>query len=151
MKWTSDLLEGALFIASNGTLQNENIPNHWQRSVDLLTHTFDAVAIQNNQPEMFFYALIKAYADLYNIDLHLIVYYNNKYHIIDKNNFNSNEEPCNREKHAYIWCNVDNTTYSPLYINGIDGHKLTVFKTDEVFASERVESFVNKINQQCTF
>ncbi len=152
MKWTSNLLEGALFIVSNGTYQNENIPSYWQRPVDLLTHTFDGVATLNDCPQYFFHGLIKAYADLYNIDLHLIVYNHNKYIIIDKSNFfKPNEEPHNPENHAFIWCNADNTVCAPFYINDVHGHTLTVFKTDEVFAWHCVESFVNQINQQCTF
>ncbi len=153
MNLTSNLLEGAVFIVSNGAYQHENIPSYWQRPVDLLTRTFHDVATTlNDRPESFFYGLIKAYADLYNIDLHLIIYYNNKYIIIDKKNFViPNEEPCNREKHAFIWCNADNTLYCPLFINDVNGHILTVFKTDEVFIWQYVESFVNQINQECAF
>jgi hypothetical protein len=152
VKVTSSLLEGALFIVSNGTYEVKNIPNYWKPPVNQLMHTFDNVAILNDHPENFVRELIKAYADLYNIDLHVIVYYNNKYIIIDKTNFStSNEEQCNREIHAYIWCNNDNTRYYPLYINDINGHKRTVFELYEVFVSQRVKSFVDQINQKCTF
>jgi hypothetical protein len=152
VNWTSNLLEGAVFIVSQGAYQQKNIPSYWQRPVDLLTRTFDGVATLNDYPEYFYHGLIKAYADLYNIDLHLIVFHHNKYIIIDKNMFfEHNEEPYNRERHAFIWCNADNTVYSPLYINDVNGHIITVFKTDEVFAWQFVESFVNQINQQCTF
>jgi hypothetical protein len=151
VNWTSNLYEGAIFIVSKGLYQHENIPSYWQRPVDLITRTFDGVATLNDYPIYFYHGLIKAYADLYNIDLHLIVYYNNKYIIIDKSKFfESSEELYNRERHAFIWCNADNTVYSPLYINDVNGHILTVFKTDEVFAWEFVESFVNQINQECT-
>ena len=111
----SNLLEGALFIVSNGTYQNEHIPNYWQRPVDLLTYTFYGVATLNDHSEYFCHGLIKAYADLYNIDLHLIVYIDNKYTIIDKNKFPQLDvESYNREKHAFIWCHNDNTVYAPL-------------------------------------
>jgi hypothetical protein len=150
VNWTSNLLEGALFIVSNGTYQIEN--SYWQLSVDLLTRTFDGVAKMNGRPPYFFHGLIKAYADLYNIDLHLIVLYNEKYVIIDKSNFlEPNEEPYNREKHAFIWCTADNTVYSPLYIKDVNERALTVFKTDEVFAWRLVQSFVQQVNQECTF
>jgi hypothetical protein len=118
VKWTSSLLDGALFIVSKGTYQNIDIPNCWQRPVNLLKHTFDsvAVAILNNNSQCFFHGLIKAYADLYNIDLHLIVFNGNKYIIINKDTFlEPNEERYHRGQHAFIWCNVDNTVYSPLF------------------------------------
>ncbi len=152
MNVTSNLLEGALFIVSSGSNQHEDIPSYWQRRVELLTHTFDDVVSQNDYLQYFYQGLIKAYADLYSIDLHLIVYNNNKYVIIDKSNFfESNEELSERVNHAFIWCNADNTLYSPLFINRTDGHILTVFKTDEVFAWRCIESFVDEINQKCAF
>jgi hypothetical protein len=154
MTCASNLLEGALFIVSNGTYQNENIPTYWQHPVDLLTRTFDDVAKMNDRPEYIFHGLIKAYADLYNIDLHLIILYDKKYITIDKSNFlETNEESCNRENHAFIWCNDNDgkTVYIPLYINDVNGCMLTVFKKDEVFARHLDESFVNQVNQKCKF
>ncbi|CAF3461546.1 unnamed protein product [Rotaria sp. Silwood1] len=35
--WTHDLLDGAIFIVSNGTYQTNNIPKDWQHPVDLVT------------------------------------------------------------------------------------------------------------------
>jgi len=110
VKWTSSLLEGALFIVSNRTDQIIDIP------ADLLKRTFDSVAILNNNSQDFFHGLIKAYADLYDIDLNLIVFDGNKYIIINKDTFlKPNEEPYHRGQHAFIWCNVDNKFYYPLF------------------------------------
>lgn len=128
------------------------MPSHWQHTVDLLTRTFDGVVSQYGYPQCFFHALIKAYADLYNIDLHLIVYDNDKYILIDNSKFfEPNEESYKREKHAFIWCNADNATYSPLCIQDTNGTIITVFKTDEVFAWRYTESFIDQINQDCMF
>jgi len=149
---TSRLLDGALFIVSNGTYQNKDIPNCWQHPVDLLKNIFDSVAVLNNNSQEFFHGLIKAYADLYDIDLNLIVFDGNKYIIINKDTFlKPNEQPYHREHHAFIWCNVDNTVYCPLYIKDINGCIITVFKTDEVVAWNCVESFVNQLNQNGGF
>ena len=144
------MLDGALFIVSSGTERNEDIPSKWRRPVDLITSTFDNVAKMKDHPECFFHGLIEAYADLYDIDLRLIVPDNEKYVISDKSNFfELNKEPYKRENHAYIWCNSDNTVCSPLYIHNVNGRRLTVFRTDEVFAGHLVESLVNEINQKC--
>jgi hypothetical protein len=114
---TVRLLNGAVFITSGGTLQNEDISNHWRHPVDLLTLTFDTVALLYKTPVELFYRLIKAYADLYNIDLHLVAYVNKKYTIIDRNNIvELNEGQLIRDKHAFLLCNTENSYYWPLSV-----------------------------------
>lgn len=110
------LLNDDVCIVPDGTYSTENIPSHWQHSVELLTRTLDGVMSLNDCSGNFFQALTTAYADLHNIELHLIVHSNNEYIIMDKNKFFQYDGgEYKRENHAFILCNTDNTSYSLLF------------------------------------
>ena len=108
VNYSSDLLDGAFFIVSNKSSWDENTPIYWQHSVDLLKRTFDDVLALKNNPEDFFRVLIKAYAHLYHIDLHLIVHDGNKYVMMGKSKFiEFNGQLYSSENHAFIWCTTN--------------------------------------------
>ncbi|CAF0767365.1 unnamed protein product [Rotaria sordida] len=148
--WTPNLLDGALFIVSNSTYQTENIPSSWQHPTDLLTRTFDDITKLKDNPGNFFHGLINAYADLYDIDLYLIVSINNKHTIIDKNHFGKlNEKRCDKERYAFIFCNTNNIYCCPLYYKKyINGETLTVFKRDDISVWHAIETMVNQMNKK---
>ncbi|CAF4159428.1 unnamed protein product [Adineta steineri] len=70
----SDLITGAKFIVTNGTEQSTDISMYWQCPVDILQRTFEKIKTLVNDSQNFFRDLTNAYANLFNIDLYLIVY-----------------------------------------------------------------------------
>ncbi|CAF3645022.1 unnamed protein product [Rotaria sordida] len=148
--WTPNLLDGALFIVSNSTYQTENIPSSWQHPTDLLTRTFDDITKLKDNPGHFFHGLINAYADLYDIDLYLIVFINNKHTIIDKNNFcNLVDENQNQTENRLelsiedpSHMAVDDTFSSENHSTSFDLQPVTLFE-----ASTFIEQMLQEINQ----
>ncbi|CAF4130622.1 unnamed protein product [Rotaria magnacalcarata] len=114
---TSHLLDAAIFILSNGTCQNADIPRDSQYPVQFLNKIFDHLATLKSTPLEFYRELITAYVEMYKIDLHLIALdTNNKYIIIGKNElFDSNEVPIDQKNHAFIYCDLENDIYNPWY------------------------------------
>ncbi|CAF0782919.1 unnamed protein product [Adineta steineri] len=141
-----DLITGAKSIVTNGTRQPINIPIHWQCPEGILQRTFERIKTRINGSQIFFRDLINAYADLYNIDLYLIVYEDNKWIIIGKERLESNKRD-NHEHYAFLWCHEGNTEWSPVCIQDTSGRIMTTFKTNEVDARHFIEFCLNKINQ----
>ncbi|CAF2052107.1 unnamed protein product [Rotaria magnacalcarata] len=114
---TSHLLDAAIFILSNGTCQNADIPRDSQYPVQFLNKIFDHLATLKSTPLEFYRELITAYVEMYKIDLHLIALdTNNKYIIIGKNElFDSNEVPIDQKNHAFIYCDLENDIYNPWF------------------------------------
>ncbi|CAF0808351.1 unnamed protein product [Adineta steineri] len=134
----SDLITGAKFIVTNGTEQSTDISMYWQCPVDILQRTFEKIKTLVNDSQNFFRDLTNAYANLFNIDLYLIVYNGSKFIIIDKERLRSNERD-NHEHYAFLWCDIGRMTYSPVYIQDTNGHKMTKFKTDDVRAMDFID------------
>ncbi|CAF4059051.1 unnamed protein product [Adineta steineri] len=141
-----DLITGARFIVTNGTEQPIDIPIHWQCPIGILQRTFERIETLINDSQNCFRDLISAYADLYNIGLYLIVCNGNTCAIIGKEELESNKRH-NYEHYTFLWCHAANMVFSPVYIQHINGHKMTTFKTDDVRARDFIESYLDGINQ----
>ncbi|CAF3456282.1 unnamed protein product [Rotaria socialis] len=148
---TSHLRDAAIFIRSNGTCQNANIPRDSQHSVQSLNELFAYLATLKSTPQQFYRGLINVYAELYKIDLHVIALNtNNKYIIIGKDEvFDSNEVPIDQEKHAFIYCDLENDIYSPwFYRNSTNGENRTVFTKDDALIWRSIATRINRKNEE---
>ena len=109
---------------------------------------FDSVATSASNRKEFLYRLIQTYANLYGIQLHLIVYLEQRCMIIDENYFvNQNVIQIHRENHAVMCCNADNTCYLPLYIEDSNQRKRTIFTVDEINNNPKINNFIDQANR----
>jgi hypothetical protein len=97
-----------------------------------------------------FDGLIKAYNNLYKIDLHIVASMNNKYTIVNKNSFKHYEGYCICEKHAFLLFNVENTIFYPLGTEN-NGNIRTTYTAEETNIWQWMEEFVNMMNQSSKF
>ncbi|CAF1364254.1 unnamed protein product [Rotaria magnacalcarata] len=148
---TSHLLDAAIFILSNGTCQNADIPRDSQYPVQFLNEVFDHLATLKSTPQGFYRELITAYVEMYKIDLHLIALdTNNKYIIIGKNElFDSNEVPIDQKNHAFIYCDLENDIYNPWFYRNIsNGENRTVFTKDDELIWQSIATRIGRKNEE---
>ena len=145
---STQLIDAAVFIISNGTCQLKDVPGKHQSGNDNAVEYFAWVTEVENDRNQFYCRLIKTYADLYGIGLHLIVYRDNRYMIVDESDFvDQNAVQVYRDEHAVICCNTENNVFYPLYVRESNQQKRTIFTEDQIINSAFIKQFIDGLNK----
>lgn len=123
----------ASFIVSGGTGLEDDIPAHWKYSLEFLQSKFDFVTQSSENLQQFCYYMVRTYADLYKISLHIHVHIGQEYMIMNENYFlptNLNLLPYYFPSHAVLRYDVDERELTP-HIVDENNTRRTIFTFDE--------------------
>ena len=146
--FTKMVLICASFIVSSGTCLEDDIPAHWKYPLDFLKNKFDRIVQCAELYEQVSYDLIRTYADLYKISLHIQIHIGQEHTMVNEEYFlqpNFNLRPYSFPSNALIDYDVEERKLTPRFIHENEKRR-TIFRFDEV----RNPSFIRSITCQAT-
>ncbi|UJR37550.1 hypothetical protein I4U23_030251 [Adineta vaga] len=151
VKSMSSLLKVALFIISQGTYRQNDISTRTRHSIDRLIDEFDDITNRKENSFEFYRGLIETYENLFGIYLCLIADYGGTYTIVDRSYFpDTNKQQFNQNPYAFIYYNMKENKYSPLY-KEMDGCISTIFSEFDNSVWNHAQSFVDQLNKNVIY